>query len=300
MLLGLLLLRLLLLGLLLLRLLLLWCTICRGRGLGSLKFIHGSWNLRHLKGGGSTGIGVVRVVRMVTRVTIPSAAGVPSPGDHWGRRRRWCNGSDGGSRGRRRRWRRRRAGWQHRVGEHAVVILLLLLILKPHLVLHNWGSGHLLHLIDVGGRIGLLLLIKEGLRGLLLLLVRVDRWRSRRGRGRRAGLSLVEETLVLGRQLQRVFLGPAVALVAPGVVRDLVGRDVVVVVARRPAAVLVVAVDEVGVGVVVQGDDDLRVLPLVVLGVVFDVAAPGLVERELAVAILAVGVDDGGDVLGCG
>lgn len=63
-----------------------------------------------------------------------------------------------------------------------------------------------------------------------------------------------------------------------------------------------VAVDEVGVGVVVQGNDDLRVLSLFVLGVVFDVAAAGLVERELAVTVLVVlvVVDDGGDVLGCG
>ena len=70
----------------------------------------------------------------------------------------------------------------------------------------------------------------------------------------------------------------------------------------HPAAVLAVAVDEVRVGVVIEGDDDLRVLSLVVLGVVFDVTASGLVECKLAVAVpVAVGVDDGGGgVLGCG
>ena len=67
----------------------------------------------------------------------------------------------------------------------------------------------------------------------------------------------------------------------------------------RPAAVLVVAVDEVGVGVVVEGDDDLRVLPLLVLRVVFDVTDSGLVEGELAVAVRVVIVDDGGHVLRC-
>ena len=69
----------------------------------------------------------------------------------------------------------------------------------------------------------------------------------------------------------------------------------------HPAAVLAVAVDEVRVGVVIEGDDDLRVLSLVVLGVVFDVTASGLVESKLAVAVLVGGVDDGGGgVLGCG
>ena len=184
-------------------LLLQWCTIGGSGGLGSLKFIHGSWNLRC----GRTGKGVVRGVRMVARETIPSS-GVPSPGDYWGRRRRRRNRCDRGSWGRRRWWRRRRARWQNRVGENAVIILLLLLILKPHLVLYHRRSGDLLHLVDVGGRIGLLL-IKEGLR--LVLLVRADRGRSRWW-GWRAGLRLLKETLILGRQ--RGLLRP-VTLVAP-------------------------------------------------------------------------------------
>ena len=109
----------------------------------------------------------------------------------------------------------------------------------------------------------------------------------------RLGNTRAEQEEVGVRKRRRGLLR-AVALVAPGVVGDLVGGDVIAMVARRPAAVLVVAVDEVGVGVVVQRDDDLRVLPLVVLGVVFNVAAAGLVEGELAVAVQII------VVRGCG
>ena len=281
-----------------LRLLLLRRTVCRGRGLGSLKLIHGSWDS---EGGGSASIGVIGMIRMVTGVTVRSGVVASPAGNNRGRGRWWWRRGDGGRRGRR-RWRRRRRGprgsrGEDGVGEHiAAILLLLVLILKPNLILHHRRRRHLLHFIDVRGRVGLLLLVEEG-RGLLLLVHR----RRRGGRGRgwsgRVGLRRFKQTLVLWRR--RGLLG-AVALVAPGVVGDLVGGDVIAVVARRPAAVLVVAVDEVGVGVVVQRDDDLRVLPLVVLSVVFNVAAARLVEGELAVAVQVIvvrGCDGNGGIL---
>jgi hypothetical protein len=46
-------------------------------------------------------------------------------------------------------------------------------------------------------------------------------------------------------------------------------------------------VDQVRVGVVVEGDNDLRVLALLVLSVILDVATIRLAERELVVSFAA-------------